>query len=209
MAVGYLLLAPSSPDLAAASYRSDLFSRVGFTLWDNSWYGGHHLPAYSLSPRHWARWIGPQLVVALAVVCRTALFDAAARDGAGRARGHEGRVAVVRVGRPSIGCSPIRVPFDLGLALGLGCCWRHAGAAAGSARAGVLCSLASPVAGAFLALALLAWALTCAATARAAVAAALTAGALVPIGLLALLSRKGAHSRLSARPSARRRSACF
>ncbi len=23
-------------------------SRAGFTLWDNGWYGGHHLPAYSL-----------------------------------------------------------------------------------------------------------------------------------------------------------------
>jgi hypothetical protein len=46
-AVVYLIAAPPSPDLAAASYRSSLFSSVGFTVWDNSWYGGHHLPAYS------------------------------------------------------------------------------------------------------------------------------------------------------------------
>jgi len=44
----YLVIAPASPDLAAASYRSYLFGRFGFLLWDNSWYGGHHLPAYSL-----------------------------------------------------------------------------------------------------------------------------------------------------------------
>ena len=52
IAVVYLIVAPQSPDLAAASYRSHLFSQLGFTVWDNSWYGGHHLPAYSvLAPR--------------------------------------------------------------------------------------------------------------------------------------------------------------
>ena len=59
MAVTYLILAPSSPDLAAASYRSDLFSRVGFSLWDNSWYGGHHLPAYSLLAPALGALLGP------------------------------------------------------------------------------------------------------------------------------------------------------
>ena len=31
----YVIAAPPSTDLAAAAYRSNLFSRVGFTLWDN------------------------------------------------------------------------------------------------------------------------------------------------------------------------------
>ena len=44
----YVLAAPPSADLAAAGYRSELFARAGFTIWDNGWYGGHHLPAYSL-----------------------------------------------------------------------------------------------------------------------------------------------------------------
>ena len=43
-----MIVAPLSADLAAAGYRSDLFARAGFTLWDNGWYGGHHLLAYSL-----------------------------------------------------------------------------------------------------------------------------------------------------------------
>src|SRR4051794_4782826 len=47
LAVVYLILAPSSPDLAAASYRSYLFAHGSSMLWDNSWYGGHHLLAYS------------------------------------------------------------------------------------------------------------------------------------------------------------------
>src|ERR1019366_2179008 len=32
LAVAYLIIAPSSPDLAAASYRSELFARSGFSL---------------------------------------------------------------------------------------------------------------------------------------------------------------------------------
>ena len=47
-ALAYVLLAPPSADLAAADYRSELFSHSGLTLWDNAWYGGHHLPAYSV-----------------------------------------------------------------------------------------------------------------------------------------------------------------
>ena len=50
LALAYLLVAPPAADLAAATYRSDLFARVGFTLRDNGWYAahGHYLPGYSL-----------------------------------------------------------------------------------------------------------------------------------------------------------------
>ena len=48
LAAAYLVLEPPSGDLAAATYRGDLFARAGFTLWDNNWYGGHYLPGYSL-----------------------------------------------------------------------------------------------------------------------------------------------------------------
>ncbi len=46
--VAYVIVAPISSDLAAAGYRSELFSRAGLTLWDNGWYAGHDLLAYSL-----------------------------------------------------------------------------------------------------------------------------------------------------------------
>ena len=41
---------PPAADLAAATYRSDLFARVGFTLRDHGWYAahGHYLLGYSL-----------------------------------------------------------------------------------------------------------------------------------------------------------------
>ena len=55
----YVIAAPPSADLAAASYRSELFGRVGFTLWDNGWYGGHHLPAYSVLAPALGWLIGP------------------------------------------------------------------------------------------------------------------------------------------------------
>ena len=62
-----LIVAPPSPDLAAASYRSDLFARVGFTLWDNGWYGGHHLLGYSLLAPALGALLGPRLLAALSM----------------------------------------------------------------------------------------------------------------------------------------------
>jgi hypothetical protein len=193
----YVIAAPPSTDLAAAAYRSDLFARVGFTLWDNSWYGGHHLPAYSLLAPALGAWLGPQLLNALAMVAATALF-ALLIDGCFPARAT--RIAAVWF---AIGASfallANRVPYDLGLALGLGALLvlrgprnslgreergdrperasdrpeRNGSRAAerNGSRAGligrraaalalaVLCAVASPVAGAFLALAGLAWTL--------------------------------------------------
>ena len=70
----YVILAPPSTDLAAAAYRSNLFSRAGFTLWDNSWYGGHHLLAYSLLAPALGALIGPQPLAAVSMTLVAALF---------------------------------------------------------------------------------------------------------------------------------------
>ena len=207
-----MIAAPPSTDLAAAAYRSTLFSRVGFTLWDNSWYGGHHLPAYSLLAPALGAWLGPQLLNALAMVAATALF-ALLIDGCFPARAT--RIAAIwfAVGA-SFALLANRVPYDLGLALGLGALvvLRGArgsrGADARPERSGlrvglgrraaalvlaVLCAVASPVAGAFLALAGLAWTLT----GRAANGwprawpIVFTFAALAPIGLLTLVFPEG------------------
>ncbi len=183
----YVILAPPSPDLAAASYRSWLFSQSGLTLWDNAWYGGHHLLAYSLLAPGLGALLGPQLLAAISMTAATALFAALV---AGRFPERATRVAALwfAVG-VSIALLSSRVPFDLGLAIGLG-----ALLAAQRGRRWLalvltpLCSLASPVAGAFLALALLAWAL---AGPRRAWPAALTAAALAPIGLLVIVFPEG------------------
>jgi hypothetical protein len=187
LGLAYVIAAPPSSDLAAASYRSDLFSRVGFTLWDNSWYGGHHLLAYSLLAPALGALIGPQLVAALSMTAATALFSALLhRRFTARAAGTA--TAVFALGA-SIELLSNRVPFDLGLAIALGALLlAERGRPAFALAVAVLSSLASPVAGAFLALAFLAWAL---AGPERAWPAALTLAALVPIGALELAFPEG------------------
>src|SRR4029077_6683790 len=41
-----LAVAPASADLAAQTYRSNLFAHHGFVLWDDAWYAGHHVLGY-------------------------------------------------------------------------------------------------------------------------------------------------------------------
>jgi len=186
-AVAYLIAAPPSADLAAASYRSNLFSRVGFTLWDNSWYGGHHLPAYSLLSPALGALLGTHLLAALSVTAATALFGALLAGQFPRpvARAGEAWFAA----GVSVALLSNRVPFDLGLAVGIGALLcarrRHMWPAAALC---VLSAVASPVDGAFLALAFLVWALT---AQRRAWALALAVCALAPIGLLALVFPEG------------------
>ncbi len=180
-------LAPSSPDLAAASYRSDLFARVGFSLWDNSWYGGHHLLAYSILAPPLGALIGPRVVVALSMTAAAALFPPLI-DGVFPPRA--ARVAAVWLA-VGLGVQMLssRVAFDLGLAIGLGSLltarrgWHWAALALA-----VLCSLASPVAGAFLALCFVAWGLGGSSRAW---PAALTAAAVIPVGLIEIAFPEG------------------
>jgi hypothetical protein len=210
--IAYLIAAPASPDLAAASYRSSLFSSAGLTLWDNSWYGGHHLPAYSLLSPGLGALIGPQPLAALSMILATVLF-ARAIDGCFTPRAV--RIAAVwfAVGA-SVSLLSSRVPFDLGLAIGLGAVLAaRRGHMWSTLALSVLTAIASPVAGAFLGLAFLAWALAPAAVSAGARgagvglgsgachgsgvgrtrawAAALTLAALVPIALLAVAFPEG------------------
>jgi hypothetical protein len=183
----YVILAPASTDLAAASYRSDLFARAGFTLWDNSWYAGHHLPAYSVLAPALGAAVGPQLLAAVSMTTAAGLF-ALLLDGRFPPRATRIASLWFALGA-AIGLLSSRVPFDLGLALGIGALLlmqrRHPKAALALA---LLTALASPVAGAFLALALLAWGL---AGPDRAWPAALIIAALAPVALLVLVFPEG------------------
>ena len=44
LAAAWLAFAPATPDLAAQVYRTELFEREGWTTFDLSWYGVHHMP---------------------------------------------------------------------------------------------------------------------------------------------------------------------
>jgi hypothetical protein len=187
LGVVYLIIAPYSPDLAAASYRSDLFARSGFTLWDNSWYGGHHLPAYSILAPPLGALIGPRVVAAISMTIAVALFTVILEDRFPR-RAVRWASVWLAIGA-SVSLLSSRVPFDLGLAVGLGALllaqrrrlWL-------ALLTSILCALASPVAGAFLALAFLAWGL---AGPSRRWPATLTLAALLPIGLLAVVFPEG------------------
>ena len=134
----YLVLAPPSADLAAQDYRADL----GLVLWDNGWYGGHHMPGYSVLFPPLAALLGPAVVGALSAVAAAWLFERLVRDTDGGARG----LAVVRRGDVSTLISG-RLTFALGVAVGLAAVLAAARGRAGWACAlAALASLASPVA---------------------------------------------------------------
>jgi hypothetical protein len=187
LALAYVIAAPPSSDLAAAAYRSDLFSRVGLSLWDNSWYGGHHLLAYSLLAPALGALVGPQLVAAISMTVLVALF-AALIDG--RFPAPAARLASLWLALgAAVSLLANRVPFDLGLAIGAGALLlAQRGRGRWALGLTVLCSLASPVAGLFLALAFLAWAL---AGPGRVWPLSLTAAALAPIGALAIAFPEG------------------
>ncbi len=188
LAIAYLILAPQSPDLAAASYRSHLFSSFGFTLWDNSWYGGHHLPAYSVLAPALGALLGPALLAALSMTAAAALFELAS---AGRFPPRAARAgAFFFAFGAGISLLSSRVPFDLGLAIGLGSIvLAQRGRWAAALAAAVVTAVASPVAGAFLALCAVAWGV--ALPAERLRCAALAVCALVPIAVLTVAFPEG------------------
>jgi len=145
----YLLAAPPSADLAAQEYRADL----GLVLWDNGWYAGHHMPGYSVLFPPLAAVLGPRLVGALSAVAAAALFERLVRDSDG-ARPAALWFAVATVTSLISG----RLTFALGVAIGLAAVLAAARSRRGWACVlGALASLASPVAGVFVALAAAAW----------------------------------------------------
>jgi hypothetical protein len=161
-ALAYVIVAPSSSDLAAAGYRSELFSSAGFTLWDNGWYGGHHLLAYSVLAPALGSLLGTQPLGALAAVLATAIFSALVT---GLFAPRATRVATLWLALGvSITLLANRIPFELGVAIGLASllaarhATRRAALIAPALLLAALSALASPVAGAFVGLAALAWA---------------------------------------------------
>jgi hypothetical protein len=154
----YLILAPKTGDLAAHVFRSELFGRHGFTVWNGAWYGGHHTPAYSVlfPPLAWA--VGPAVAGVLAALAAAAVFEPLARR-------HFGRAA--RWGTLWFGLATStmlftgRLPYALGVALALGSLLAlQRGRTVVAVGLAILSPLGSPVAGAFLALAAVAVALT-------------------------------------------------
>jgi hypothetical protein len=151
LAAVYVILKPRTPDLAAHIFRSELFGREGFTIWNGQWYGGHHTPAYSVlsPPLGWL--LGPQLMGALSAVAATACFTELMRRAYGAVAARLGTIWF------GIGSATLlftnRLPFALGTAFGIA-----AALALQRERRllapllGILSAISSPVAGLFLAM---------------------------------------------------------
>lgn len=185
LVAAYLIWQPPSLDLAAADYRAWLFGHAGFAVWDAQWYGGHHVPGYSVVFPPLAHWLGPRLLGALAVLAAAALFERIAhgrwgeRAWLGAAWFAAGAAAQLFSGR---------ITFVLGLPLALGALLALQRKRTAVALALALATpLASPVDALFLALAGVAYALA----ARRAAGVALAAAAMAPVLALALLFPEG------------------
>jgi hypothetical protein len=153
LAAAYLLLAPPSADVAAQEYRA----ARGLVLWDNGWYGGHHMPGYSLLFPPLASALGARLVGALSAVAAAWAFERVLR--ATRVDPPAARVAALwfAAGTATTLVSG-RLTFALGVAFGLAALLAAVhGRRSAAAALGALAALASPVAGAFVALAAAAW----------------------------------------------------
>ncbi len=193
LAVAYVIVSPPTQDLAAQLFRAHLFSQQGFGLWNNDWYGGHHILGYSVLFPAVSALLTPQLAAALAATGTAALFEPLARRhfganawlgalafGAATAINlYTGRLALAFGALPALG-AVVALDRDLPLA------------AAGLALLSALCS---PVAALFAAVAAAGYALAAALThrrARAALPGVATAiAALAPVLALAVAFPEG------------------
>jgi hypothetical protein len=153
----WLIADPRTPDLAAQVYRVDLYRQVGFAVWDEHWYAGHHLPGYSLLFPPLGALMGVRLLGALAVLASTVLFERLVRSVYGdAARWGAGFFALAATADVWAG----RVTFALGVALALGALTAlRGGHWPWAALLSAACAAGSPVAGALLGLAALTWTL--------------------------------------------------
>jgi hypothetical protein len=155
----YLVLEPRPGDLAVHGFRAELFGREGFTIWNGHWYGGHHTPAYSVlsGPLGWL--LGPRLVLVLSCVACAALFEQLVRGHFGAERARFGALWL-GLGTVTL-LATSRLPFALGTALGLAAALAlQRGRPRLAAALAFVCTLASPVAGLFTAMAGLAYAVS-------------------------------------------------
>ena len=157
-AIVYLIWQPRTVDLAAHTFRAELFGEEGFTLWNGQWYGGHHTPAYSILSPPLAWLLGPPLALALAAVASAALFPPLVLRHFGEERARWGSIWFGAATATLLFTS--RLPFAIGVAFGLAALLAIQRHRYGLAIAlAVFCSLGSPVAGLFLAMAGVAYAI--------------------------------------------------
>ena len=79
LAAAYVVLSPSSVDLAAHLFRAQMFTEHGFQIWNNFWYSGNEVLGYSVLFPPVSAALTPQLAAALATTGTATLFTPMAR----------------------------------------------------------------------------------------------------------------------------------
>ena len=158
LAVLWVVLNLPSDDLAGATYRADLFSADGFLLWDNGWYAGHHMLAYSVLYPPAGALLSPRLLGVLATVAAVVAFQQLVTRAYGERAWIAGVWFAVAAGANLFAG---RIPYTFGMAIGLWAlvAWQRKRTVLTLVLA-LLTGLASPVAGLFLGLGALAKALS-------------------------------------------------
>ena len=153
-----LILGWRGMDLPAQLYRIASFRANGLTLWDTQWFGGHFTLSYSVLFPAIAGLVGVPAVTVTAAAVAALAFDRLAVTHLGSG----GRPAAIVFAVGTAAQSAIgQLPFLAGEALGLCACWaasRNRWAAAAVLALGA--SLTSPLAGAFVMIAMAGWALS-------------------------------------------------
>jgi len=181
LCIGYLIWAPTAPDLLAQVARAGVAARGGSVGWWTGWFGGLSLPSYSVLVPSWMATLGVQVTGVAAVVAGAGGGAMLMRD-APRPRAGSVAFAIASIADLLAG----RVTFAVGLAIGT---WALVAVRSRrqllSVGLGAAAYLASPLAGLFLGLILLAVISSDSARRRVAVTGA---GVLVLLGgMMALL----------------------
>jgi hypothetical protein len=157
LGAAYLIVQPESADHAAQIFRSGLFAEEGFSAWNNTWFGGHHLPGYGLLLPALGSVVGPRLVGVIATVIAALLFSAIAY----RRFGDRARLGVLWFSTATaISLFTGRLTFALGVAIALGAVFAaQRGYRVTAILLAAATPLASPVAALFLACGVVAYAL--------------------------------------------------
>jgi hypothetical protein len=75
----YVVLSPTSVDLAAHLFRAQMFSEHGFQIWNNYWYSGNEVLGYSVLFPPISALLTPQLAAGLATTGAAIVFTLLAR----------------------------------------------------------------------------------------------------------------------------------
>jgi hypothetical protein len=147
-AIAYVALEPRTTDLAAQTFRSDLFASHGFLIWNNYWYGGHYLLGYSVLFPPLGSALGVTVVGAVAAVVSAVLFALLVQ----REYSSHARLATLWLGAGAIAMVfSGRLTFALGIAIGIGALLAlDRDRLVPTALLAAATSLTSPVAGFFL-----------------------------------------------------------